>query len=807
MKKIVKRLIAIVCIVAMLCGIIPAMNLKQVQATENTEPTVQWEELTTGLVEKEKGPNDTTIDGKKYYFGGYYDDCDKQTSPKFSNPLTEDRDASTDSVFIKWVPDEVMNVEAQVRQNYEGYKRVITSCDTDDEKSNLNSSTNGNQCVEPENIKEGEASLTRSTKNAALMNLYLDEARNVTGYKYFGCKIKIQGNLAEADSNGNCLYIRITSSGTKNDEYALQFLLTQAELETYVIEDGSGWYDLKLPFNKAEKIVSGNDTEVPYDGREIQFIQFRQVNTTTENVTLWVDDICALNDDPGFVIADCDQQGKDISGTNSFTYVNYKGTNEIATGIGEYKEGTGAVKNSYNNENQMQIPIRMSNANKLDLRAYSDTGLLHFWLYISDLDMISDNGKFTINLSSSGTMSSQCYNWTVTKNDLTKGWNEIIKPLFAPTSEKKGEDGKSIQWNEVDYFRLTTSNAQAVEGETPYIILDDVRVIDTVQITDCDSQEVINTSKGSGHTLSIMESVKQGSNAFVQTSSTKATVHQLYFKEAVDFSDFKGKNGSLHFWFYIEDIDLWNPDEGKGLLVRLCDSSNNKQDYRIVKSELKEGWNELYINLDKPAIDNSSFNWTGIQYLLLSCEQKGETVIKTMIDDISLVIGDKNTADVRFVSTVESTSYQQVGFYIKPFHGAIDLNANWEEDSLTPAGALKTEATNVYTLLYALGGDVTRNAEQISGLSCISYMHAATIINIPNRLWDAIFVVTPYWVTLDGTTVTGPSSKFNINQMVSVPNQEQVETNFRVLMTSDVHYATAIENDVKKKKNIGMVLI
>ena len=86
-------------------------------------------------------------------------------------------------------------------------------------------------------------------------------------------------------------------------------------------------------------------------------------------------------------------------------------------------------------------------------------------------------------------------------------------------------------------------------------------------------------------------------------------------------------------------------------------------------------------------------------------------------------------------------------------------------------------------------------------------MHAATIINIPNRLWDAIFVVTPYWVTLDGTTVTGPSSTININKMVSVPNQEQVETNFRVLMTSDVHYATAIENDVKKKKNIGMVLI
>ena len=800
MKKAMKRLIAVICVAAMLVGVLPATNLGQVKATDATateEKTVFAEAVTTGTITL-GGGNTEECEQEGYVFGGYYNSYDEEKEPdeQFSSPLTTARVASVEApVYIRWVPEEVMTVKAQVRQGeYEGYKRVISNCDSvGTEDSNLDKITGrrSNGTADADNKQEGEASLTytRSKPSGALMNLYLTEKRDVRGYKYFSCKMKIDvTTLAINDANENgttdddaCLYILLTSQGTDTTDYALQFELTKEKLETYKMDDNSGWYELKLPFAQAEHIAStGNKL---YDGSKLDFVQIRVAATASGDVTVWVDDICALNDDPGFVIADCDQQGKDISGTNSFTYLNYQGTNEIATDIGEYKEGTGAVKNSYNNENQMQIPIRMSKANKLDLRAYSDTGLLHFWLYISDLDMISDKGKFTINLSSAGTMSSQCYNWTVAKNDLTEGWNEIIKPLFAPTSEKVGADGKSIQWNEVDYFRLTTSNAQAVEGETPYIILDDVRVIDTVQITDCDTTDKIDTeSNDLGCETSTEEDVKQGNGAFVSNSPI-STVHRLPFKTSIDFSDFKGNNGSLHFWFYIESTAQWNTN-GKNLLIGL--SSNGKyeeasaQDYYIPREYITDGWNEIYINLDDTASDTNGTNdvvWEEINYIIIVCQSKGNTPIKTMIDDISLVTGNKNTADVRFVSTVESLGYKSVGYDIS--------------QSFSPDKSLNTNAKDVYETLYALGKNGKLDSvtpSGVSGLSCSKYMYTTTILNIPNRLWDAVFTITPYWVTQDGTKVTGEARKLTINYLNSVTKQGKAQTDFRVVITSDPHY-------------------
>ena len=82
----------------------------------------------------------------------------------------------------------------ELQNEYEGYKRVISNCDSvGTEDSNLATNSQGSE--DKENKKEGEASLCYSraaTTNAgstALMNFYLKETKDVTGYKYFSCKI------------------------------------------------------------------------------------------------------------------------------------------------------------------------------------------------------------------------------------------------------------------------------------------------------------------------------------------------------------------------------------------------------------------------------------------------------------------------------------------------------------------------------------------------------------------------------------------------------------------------------------------
>ena len=804
MKKAMKRLITVICVAAMLVGVLPATNLGQVKATDATateEKTVFAETVTTGTITPGEGDTET-YDG--YVFGGYYNSYDeiKEPDEQFSSPLTTAREASVEEpVYIRWVPEEVMTVKAQVRQGeYEGYKRVISNCDSvGTEDSNLDNITGrkSNGTADADNKQEGEASLkhTRSQPSGALMNLYLTEKRDVRGYKYFSCKMKIDvTTLAINDANENgttdddaCLYILLTSQGTSTTDYALKFELTKEKLETYKMDDNSGWYELKLPFAQAEHIASTGDTL--YDGSKLDFVQIRVAAKASGDVTVWVDDICALNEEPGFVIADCDQE-------ESFTsMINQKNSNSIIeedsnTEVEEVKEGSGAIKGkcyTQSSSYRMMAQFGMNDANKLNISDYKTTGILHLWLYIADYENL--NGKFTIQLSSSyGTddgVDAKCVRYDIAKGSLQPGWNEILQPLkdyYIPSGKAE------IEWTALNYVRVVTTAAVQEEDqvENAYMIVDDIRIIDTVQITDCDSADEIDAEKGKGHELSTTEDVMQGSNAFVQTDSTKATVHQLYFKEAIDFSDFKGNNGSLHFWFYIEDIDLWNPAEGKGLLVRLNDSSND-QDYRILKSELKEGWNELYINLDKPAVDASSFSWTAIKYLLLSCEGKGETVIKTMIDDISLVTGNKNTADVRFVSTVESLGYKSVGY---------DISQSFSADK-----SLNTNAKDVYETLYALGKNGKLDSvtpSGVSGLSCSKYMYTTTILNIPNRLWDAVFTITPYWVTQDGTKVTGEARKLTINYLNSVTKQGKAQTDFRVVITSDPHYTERYYSDTSR---------
>ena len=822
MKQSMKRLLSILCVVVMLCSIIPAFDLGQVKA-ETTEKTVMAQEITNGTITPGNGMSETPPESG-YVFGGYYDDYNEE-SHSFSNPITEARDASTNSVFIKWVPEEVMTVNAQVRQgDYEGYdKKVISNCDgvTNESNIEIGHTTDESVCWDEDYVQEGTASFKRQTEtsSATLFNLYLENTVDVTGYKYFSCKLYINDtSKLVADTNGEYLYIILSSVDGKIDSGALRFYLTIDELETYAMSGQDGWYELNLPFANADYInvkttSSEGKTVKTYDGTKVSFIQIRSAKKNTEaTMTVCVDDIYVYNENPGFVIADCDRlkapnsipTGDDsnaVNVDNSYATLTSDGLLEqeiFMEGMGAIKEECFQHTSSSNAVSyRFDTKIAMSNANKLHLS--KDTGLIHLWLYIAKPEYLTKD--FVIQLSSSRGDNNRI-RYTIDKDNLEPGWNEIIHPLNDSSAETSG----TIKWESINYIRVYNTGAigngaatdedKMQQMQEQYMLLDDIRVIDTVQITDCDSKDAIVS--GSGYELSTMEEAKKGNAAFVQTDSTKSTVHQLVFENAIDFSTFRGNNGSLHFWFYIDNIDLWKPASGKGLLVRLS-VGNEEQDYRIMKENLRTGWNEIYINLDKPAADNPEITWTAIESLLLSCESKSNTKFKTMIDDISLVTGGRNTADVRFVSTVESLSYKQVGFYIKPFYDtSYSSIENWTEAAGSHTSILTTIDNKVYRKLYALGSAQKYDAivaSDVSGLNWTEYMHAATVTNIPNRLWDAEFVVIPYWITQDGTTVIGktnPPKRYTVNRLVSEPIQEQ--TDFRIVITSDVHYTTALEN-------------
>ena len=105
---------------------------------------------------------------------------------------------------------------------------------------------------------------------------------------------------------------------------------------------------------------------------------------------------------------------------------------------------------------------------------------------------------------------------------------------------------------------------------------------------------------------------------------------------------------------------------------------------------------------------------------------------------------NSDKADIRFVTTVDSLNYAEVGFVITP-------------EGLT-AGT--KPSTKVYEKLFYVGKDSeTADSSYLPTefSSQSRYFNAFSYWGILNKNFGKTFTVTPYWKTMDGTIVYGPT--------------------------------------------------
>ena len=119
--------------------------------------------------------------------------------------------------------------------------------------------------------------------------------------------------------------------------------------------------------------------------------------------------------------------------------------------------------------------------------------------------------------------------------------------------------------------------------------------------------------------------------------------------------------------------------------------------------------------------------------------------VKAQITARTTAVTEKQ--DIRFVTTVDSLNYQNVGFEI------------------TINGVTKTKESNtVYTRLYAVGdtGEVlTYEPTEFSDES--AYFEAFTVRDVPQISYGTVITARAYWTTLDGTVVYGLQTKKTVN--------------------------------------------
>jgi len=162
------------------------------------------------------------------------------------------------------------------------------------------------------------------------------------------------------------------------------------------------------------------------------------------------------------------------------------------------------------------------------------------------------------------------------------------------------------------------------------------------------------------------------------------------------------------------------------------------------------------------------------------------------------------TGSIRFVTTIDSLNYQEVGFEYKV------VAAN---------GQVIMEDTNssnkVYKRLNYLDGEELLSYLPDDEFCAESeYFKAFTIQGIPSAYFDATITVRPFWKTKDGATVYGETVEKTVNQGIeeglnlsnSIAGNVKNYTN-RVVLVSDMHYTTELsrtEYNDRYSFNLGM---
>jgi len=217
------------------------------------------------------------------------------------------------------------------------------------------------------------------------------------------------------------------------------------------------------------------------------------------------------------------------------------------------------------------------------------------------------------------------------------------------------------------------------------------------------------------------------------------------------------KYDSLRFWLYISDAQYWDSDMQVELASDAANHDSNEIQWSIPKDYLVTGWNEIYLSMDKTpkgTVDFSSICWLRIY----KSGSAFSTSITTILDDVEFVSANDTSAELRFVSTVDSENYQRVGFKI----GFNDVNG-------TSKGTQVVTTSTVYSKLIGISkseGILTYDPTYFHNDSESFY---AAIFNrpFPSQVFDSVLTVTPFWVTPDGTEVTGVRRLLTVNYIIN----------------------------------------
>ena len=431
------------------------------------------------------------------------------------------------------------------------------------------------------------------------------------------------------------VWFELTSGGACDvDEYSWEISKTQLK---------DGWNELFLPFSSASAYGKP-------DASAINFFRFFTLKQAEGLVTIF-DNVYATNKGATDTYKETvSPNGKMIMSCNTVNHFSVLENMVVTTEKNEYVEGSGALRVK---DTKQAYLGRGALAKPVDISAYKN-GSIHLSLYINKPELLKEPMQFE--LTSSATWDKDEYEWSIPVSSLKTGWNEIVLPISA--AEVTGKPALSS----IDYFRIYTlkqkagltiilDNVYAMKGmviqNTPNVPNENGGTSETTSpygkmIMSCNTTSIFSTLENMTVTNKVGEYV-EGTGALKTDNAQDAFLGRGTFANPIDISDYAGKY--IHISLYINQISLINGDT----VFELSSSGTwDKDEYSWVlsPSQLKSGWNELYLPLETAIVEGSP-NLKAINYFrLFTLEQKAglsvilDNVYATKTDGMKTACGE-----------------------------------------------------------------------------------------------------------------------------------------------------------------------
>ena len=261
--------------------------------------------------------------------------------------------------------------------------------------------------------------------------------------------------------------------------------------------------------------------------------------------------------------------------------------------------------------------FKFDDGNSLDISEIMNTGYLHFWLYVEDVETFT-NGQ--LELTSSGTNNKQKIIWLPNQYISRQGWNEV----WVPLSETQVGSLDQFDPTRLNFIRLWMSTKDRTYGN---YYIDDIYFCNSIVsdsdlgykigdlnksgdliVDTCDTLE--NVAVSGVRLIKESEMVKEGKGSWRIVGGSQEIIKYRY-SENINVSQYE--NGYLHIWIWVDDVSKLR--EGQIEITSSGDCDRNELNWSVTQYITVSGWNELYLPLAEAGISGGEFDSEAFNYI------------------------------------------------------------------------------------------------------------------------------------------------------------------------------------------------